>query len=119
MQAPNSAFEVPEATEVVDLAVTVNLNNVPFARLAAEGDSHFERVLSREETTVAGRSAVRFEVESTGEGLLDRGIHSYRYHVELDELRTLTAATQVGNLDYQVNKNVLDRMVESLELDRG
>ncbi len=111
------AFEVPEATEVFDLAVTVRVDDVPFTRVASEGDSLGERVLSREETTVAGHQAVRVEAESTGDALLPEGVRSYRYHVEVDD-GTLTATTHdVGDLDYEANKEILDEMMKTLELD--
>ena len=111
------AFEVPEATEVFDLAVTVRVDDVPFTRVASEDDSLGERILSRDETTVAGHQAVRVEAESTGDALLPEGVHSYRYHVELDN-GTLTATTHdVGDLDYEANKEIVDEMMETLELD--
>lgn len=111
------AFEVPEATEVFDLAVTVRVDDVPFTRVAGEEDSLGEQVLSREETTVAGHQAVRVEAESTGDALLPEGVRSYRYHVEVAD-GTLTATTHdVGDLDYEANKEIVDEMVETLELD--
>ncbi|MBW3626588.1 MAG: hypothetical protein KY412_03150 [Actinobacteria bacterium] len=111
------AFEVPEATEVFDLAVTIRVDDVPFTRVTSEEDSLGERVLSREETTVAGHQAVRVEVQSTGDALLPEGVHSYRYHVDVDG-GTLTATTHdVGDLDYEANKDIVDQMMETLELD--
>lgn len=111
------AFEVPEATEVFDLAVTVRVDDVPFTRVASEEDSLGEQILSRDETTVAGHQAVRVEAESTGDALLPEGVHSYRYHVEVDN-GTLTATTHdVGDLDYEANKGIVDAMMETLELD--
>lgn len=110
-------FEVPQHTEVFDLAVSVRVDEVPFTEVASEGDSLADREISREEAAVAGRQAVRVEAESTDGGLLPEGVHSYRYHLDLGE-RTLTAATQdVGDLDYEMNKRVLDRMMETLDLD--
>ncbi|MBW3548439.1 MAG: hypothetical protein KY452_09940 [Actinobacteria bacterium] len=112
-------FEVPEATEVFGLAVTVKVDDVPFSRVAGEEGSLGERVLSREETTVAGQQAVRVEAQSTGDVLLPEGVHTYRYHVEVGN-GTLTATTHdVGELDYEANKEVLDEMMETLELDAG
>lgn len=110
-------FKVPEATEVFDLAVTVRVDDVPFSRVASDVDSLGEQVLSREEITVAGHQAVRVEAESTGDALLPEGVRSYRYHVEVDD-GTLTATTHdVGDLAYETNKEVLDDMMETLELD--
>ena len=109
-------FEVPPQTEVVGLAVSVGVDNVEFARVT-QGEPHAERQLSREEITVAGRQAVRIEARSTGEALLPDGVRGYRYHVDV-EGGTLTAATyDVDDLDYEENKRVLDRMMETVELN--
>lgn len=111
-------FEVPQATEVFGLAVTIGVEPVPFERVGAP-DGMVEEELSREETTVAGRPAVVVETESTGEGLLPEGVRSYRYAVDLDG-RTLVAVTRdVEGLDYGRNQDVLDAMMESLEVVAG
>jgi hypothetical protein len=108
-------FGVPEATEVIGLAVTVSVEPVPFERVSGSDDLT-EEELSREETTVAGRPAVRVETVSTGDGLLPEGIRSYRYAVDLDG-RTLVAVTRdVEGLDYAGNQDVVDAMMASLEL---
>ncbi len=108
-------FEVPESTEVFDLAVTVRVDDVSFTRVTSEEDSLGEQVLSREETTVAGHQAVRVEARSTGDALLPEGVHSYRYHVDVDG-STLTATTHdVGDLDHEANKDIVDQMMETLE----
>lgn len=108
-------FEVPEATEVIGLAVTVSVEPVPFERVSSPDDMS-EDELSREQTTVAGRPAVRVETVSTGEGLLPEGVRSYRYAVDLDG-RTLIAVTRdVEGLDYAENQEVVDAMMDSLEL---
>lgn len=108
-------FEVPEATEVFGLAVTIGVEPVPFERVAAP-DGMGEEELSRQETTVAGQPAVLVETESTGEALLPEGVRSYRYAVDLDG-RTLVAVTRdVEGLDYGRNQDVLDAMMSSLEL---
>lgn len=108
-------FQVPEATEVVDLAVTLRVEQVPFETVADPG-GEAQRELSRTETTVAGAPAVVVEAESTGDALLADGVRSYRYAVDL-EGQTLVAVTYaVEGLDYGANKAVLDQMVESLTL---
>lgn len=111
-------FEVPEATEVIGLAVTVSVEPVAFERVSGSDDLT-EDELSREETTVAGRPAVRVETVSTGDGLLPEGIRSYRYAVDLDG-RTLVAVTRdVEGLDYAANQDVVDAMMDSLDLVSG
>jgi hypothetical protein len=96
--------------------VTVGVDEVPFSRVAGDEGSLADRELSAEGTTVAGRRAVRVEVEATGQALLPEGVRSYRYHVDLGD-RTLSATTHdVDNLDYEANKRILDQMMQTVEL---
>lgn len=106
-----------DGREEFEPAVTVRVDDVPFTRVINEEDSLGEWVLSREETTVAGRQTVRVKVQSTGDALLPEGVHSYRDHVDVDG-GTLTATTHdVGDVGYEANKDIVDQMMESLELD--
>lgn len=105
-------FEVPPATEVFDLAVAISVQPVALETVSEQyGPDELE------ETTIADRQAVRVESVSTGEALLPEGIESYLYAVDLDG-ETLVAVTyNVDDLDYEHNKDVLDRMMETLELN--
>lgn len=73
--------------------------------------------LSREETTVDGRDAVLTELESTGEAMLPQGERSYSYIVDLDGMILVGTTTSVGDTDYERDKQVLDRMMETLSVD--
>lgn len=110
-------IELQPDTEIpLDLGVIILVDPVPFDT-AADPDERFERVLEREELEVDGGRAARLETEATGEGMTPEGTLSYRYVVDLDDERTLIASTyEVGDLDYEDKKGVLDRMVETLEL---
>lgn len=111
-------FEVPRNSEVpYEIAIHVGTETAPFETLA--GEMVGRTVLQREETTVAGRSAARIETESTGEGLLDRGVRSYEYVVDLGD-ETLVAATyDLGTPSFEEKRRVLDAMISTLELAAG
>lgn len=108
-------IEVPRDSEIpLEIAVIIDVESIPFT--AATGDVLGRRDLVRERTTVAGREAMRIEAESTGEGLYDRGIRSYQVFVDLGD-RTMIAATyDVGSLDFERKRRLLDLMMETLEL---
>lgn len=73
-------------------------------------------VVTSEELTVAGRAARREEQVHAPGGFLVPGERIYRYVIELPEDRQLvfTTGNQVG--DYDVNREVLDGMMATLEL---
>lgn len=108
------AFELPEATEPPPLAISISREPVPFARVT--GDSPAIRVESSEQTEVAGRPAVRREVEATGDGLLPAGVRGEEYLVDLDGETLIASTHSRGELDFDENRSVLGRMVETLEL---
>lgn len=106
--------EVPEAQEVFDLAVSIKREPVRFERVTA-GDPG-TRILSSEETTVAGRPAVRRETEATGAALLPEGIHATQYLVDLDGETLFASTYDVEGVPYEEAQIVLDRMMGRLEL---
>ncbi|HEV2808811.1 MAG TPA: hypothetical protein VGV93_00230 [Acidimicrobiales bacterium] len=111
-------FDVPEATEVIGLAVTIDVEEVPFEVVAAP-DKLGEQDLDREETTVAGRPAVRVETISTGEALLPEGVRSYQYAVDLGDNTLIAVTRDVEGLDYAGNRDILDQMVAGIDLSTG
>ena len=113
---PRSA-QVPEYTETTGKAIYLRIeNNVSFDEIAKEDIS--ERHLSSKTIDVAGNQAVVIESESTGKALLRKGIRKYNYIVDLGD-KTLIATTfnTAGN-DYRQNKQILDQMMTTIELDR-
>jgi hypothetical protein len=109
-------FRVPRDSEVpLELAVMIGFQRVPFATLA--GEMMGRRVISREETTVDGRAAVRILAETTGEGLHDAGIRYYEYVVDLGE-ETMTAATydfDAGGFPFERRRRILDDMMATFD----
>ena len=109
------SFEIPRESELpFEIAVTIGREDAPFT--AEIASNQFETVLSSERVQVAGRDAVRVEVEATGEGLADRGMRSVRYLVDLEGGRTLVATTHDAGGDYQRKRQILDRMAATLIL---
>ncbi|SEL47109.1 hypothetical protein SAMN04515665_11336 [Blastococcus sp. DSM 46786] len=118
--APDS-FTVPPASDARVAPVSVRVEGIPFDRVATTGSGE---VLSRGETTIDGRPAVRIERVTAGEGLWPGGVPITSYVVDLaaedGEPRTLVLDT-VGlpRFDYPRNVDVLDRMVATLTFPGG
>ncbi|HEY0155957.1 MAG TPA: hypothetical protein VGF28_01550 [Thermoanaerobaculia bacterium] len=107
--------QVPAQSEMpFDVAVVLNVQDMKFEGSVA--DSQFERVMASERLTVGGRPALRAEVEATGEGLADRGMRTLRYTIDLGNGRTLTAYTNRTGEQYEAEKEILRRMVETISL---
>jgi hypothetical protein len=107
--------QVPAQSEMpFDIAIVIGMQHVPFVRVG--GDPQFERVLSSERLTVAGRQALRAEVEATGEGLADRGMRTLRYTIDLGGGRSLIASTNRTDASYERDKEILARMLETIEI---
>ena len=111
-------FSVPPNTDARVGAVTASVEQAPFDQVAAPGPG---RELSRTETMVDGRPAVRVELVSLGQGLWAEGVRATSYVIDLGggeaAPRTLVVNT-VGlpQFDYPRNVRVLDRMVETLRV---
>lgn len=111
-------FTVPEATEVLDRAVILDVESIPFAQMTAATGGQTEEVLSRRALTVSDRPALRVEARST-DGLLPTGTPSLRYMIDLRD-GTLVAVTYgVEGTDHQRNREVLEAMVASLVIPDG
>jgi hypothetical protein len=107
--------QVPAQSEMpFDIAIVIGVHEVPFDR--AGSDPRFERVLSSERLTIAGRPASRAEVEATGEGLADRGLRTLRYAIDLGGGRSLIATTNRTDDAYERDKEILGRMLETIEI---
>lgn len=107
--------DIPRNSEIpFEIAVLVNVQQTPVQDLTQT--SQWERVLSSSETTVDGKKAIRVEVESTGEGLADRGMRTMRYVVDLGGGRALVASTNATGESYAGNRDMLARMVQSIDL---
>lgn len=107
-------IEVPRDSEIpLEIAITIDFEPVPFATLT--GEVLGRRDLSREQTTVDGREAMRIECESTGEGLHDPGIRSYQYFVDLGDTTMIATTYGAGSLPLERKRRILDAMMARLD----
>ncbi len=112
-------FEVPEATEFLDAAALLSVEQVDFETITSP-DARAGRVLNERDQLIDGQDALRIESESEGDALLPEGLRSTRWFVLLGENRTLTLVThQVEGADYERNRQILDQMAMRLELPNG
>lgn len=109
-------FEVPEASEFLEAAALLSVEQVDFETITGP-DARAGEVLDERDQLIDGQDALRIETESTGDALLPAGLRSTRWFVLLGENTTLTMVThQVEGNDYERNRRVLDQMAERLEL---
>lgn len=108
-------IEIEYATEDFDEAVYFDLENIPFNELATL-ESRSTQTLSRRETTVDGRQAVIVEKEARGIGLLPEGRRFYSYYIDYGEQTLKVTTYNVPNQPYAVNKQIIDRMMNSIEI---
>jgi hypothetical protein len=109
---------IDSVREPMGVAVFLMTESVPYERLIEDALQGQEKtVISRDEVTVAGRSAVAAETRLTEDGpMSEAGRQSYAYYVDLGE-QTLVASTHdSGEQRYERNKAVLDAMMGSLTL---
>jgi hypothetical protein len=104
-----------------ELPPTVAINFERWTEVPPASDGW--EVIARTETTVAGLSAVVTEMEQTsdvGAPFSSPGDRSYGYEIELPDGSVLSAGTgSTSTGDYEVHKDVLDQMVETIELTGG
>lgn len=115
-------FEVERGTEAPLTALTVNPTQRPFEE-AREGlrASESHRLESAETVTVAGREAVRFERVQTRDLLFPEGTRTYGYlfdHAD-EALYVQTSEVPGADVDYERNKEVVDRAAATLQFTSG
>jgi hypothetical protein len=104
-------FTIPPESEYPLTALNVRRVTAPPSRT----DTEFERTLRWERTTVAGRSAVRFETSGTGAGMDRAGTRRYGYVLRLGAgLISVHTAAEPGETRYPRWKTVVDKAVRTL-----
>lgn len=109
-------IDLPGRTELPrDLAVVLRVEPVGFDRAStAEG----VRVEAETRTTIDGRTAVRQEVVTTGEGLGPAGQRSVRYIIDAGTDRSIVMSTwDVEGNDFARSRDVLDAMARALDIE--
>lgn len=110
-QAHPDRFVIPLESEYPLTALNVRRVTV----LPSRGDTEFERTLLWQRTTVAGRSAVRFETVSTGAGMDLEGTRRYGYVIRLGHaLISVHTAAEPGETRYPAWRKVVDRAARTL-----
>jgi hypothetical protein len=105
-------IEVEPATEIpLDIAVTITVEPTEPDRIL---DAAGAEELSREESTVDGREAVRQETRATGDALAPEGTLTTRWVVTLDDGALVARTHDVGEPPYEESQAVLDQMVGDL-----
>jgi hypothetical protein len=108
-------IRLPPASEVpIDIAIQMGREQAGFEEVA--GASPGEQQLSREEMVWLDRRASRIESVSTGEGLYDAGLRSYRVVVDLGGEVFVAATFDAGELPFEEKRRILDSMLGTLEL---
>jgi hypothetical protein len=108
-------FTIPLESEYPLTALNAKRVPAPPSRT----DTEFERTLSWEETTVAGRHAVRFETSSTGAGQHQAGTRQYGYVLALGPgLMSIHTTAEPGETRYAAWKIVVDKAAGTLTAAR-
>ncbi len=110
-------LDIPPYTDGFFSALMTVDDDVPFNEMAQRSNDRFVVILTREQTTVGGRPAVRYEMESTGEGLLDKGSRVYSYVIDRSG-RSFEVATAwfpgTSPAEYQLRKQIVDQAVQTI-----
>lgn len=119
--APCQVFDpvsatVPANTESTEKAIYLRVEqNTPYDLAAKENLG--ERHLSLQDLTIQGNEAVAVESESTGKAMLPEGLRSYSYIVDLGDRIMIAITYDIPGNNYQENKQILDRMMETIEFE--
>lgn len=116
--ADQETFVVAPGTEGPSTAIMVFDSPDPFDKVVSGTfDELFYKTNLREDTTVAGRRAVRFDVvAATGEGLSPESTPSYGYVIDNDGRGFVVSTEQLpGDTGYEEDKKALDEAVKTLK----
>ena len=110
-------LDIPLYTDGFFSALMVLDGEDLFERALSRFDSGADVIVLREQTTVDGRRAIRYETESTGEAYFDKGTR--RYSVVLDRSgRTFEVITMwfpgTSVSEYELRKRTVDQAVETV-----
>ena len=110
-------LDIPPYTDGFFSALMTADGDLPFEEMAQRSNDRFVVILAREQTTVGGRPSVRYETESTGEGLLDKGSRVYSYVIDRSG-RSFEVATAwfpgTSPAEYQDRKQIVDQAVHTI-----
>ncbi len=115
--ADQETFVVAPGTEGPSTAIMVFDGPDPFDKVVSGTfDELFYKTNLREDTTVDGRKAVRFDVAATGEGLGPESTPSYGYVIDNGGKGFVVSTEQLpGDTGYEEDKKALDEAVKTLK----
>lgn len=94
------------------IAVMIDIEPVAFTAVTGEVLGRHETV--RESARIDGRSAVRMDSTSTGQGLYGRGMRSYSYFIDLGGATMIASTHDVGGIPFERKRRILDAMMETV-----
>ena len=110
-------LDIPPNTDGFFSAVAVMDGDTSFDQARQRSTDRFLVIVSREETAIGGRRAVRYESHATGEGLFDKGSRLYSVVLDNDgrsfELLTVWFPG-TSTSEYQLRKGIVDEMVKTV-----
>jgi len=110
-------LDIPPNTDGFFSAVAVVDGDTSFDQARQRSTDRFVVIVLREETTIDGRRAVRYETEATGEGLFDKGSRVYSVVIDNDgrAFEVLTAwFPGTSTSEYQLRKKMVDEVVKTV-----
>ena len=110
-------LDIPPNSDGFFSALAVVDGDTSFDEARHRTDDRFFVVLLREETTVGDSKALRYEIEATGEGLLDKGSRLYSLIIDNDgrAFEVLTVwFPGTSTSEYQLRKELVDEVVETV-----
>lgn len=115
---PNQ-FVIDPNTEVPPTAVLVFVDQHPFAETYASlSDQTLGSVLSTSDVTVAGRPGSTLEISDSGQVMYDAG--TKHYYLLVDEGDRTVVFETIDVVDgYESNKQVIDAMAQTLQVNGG
>lgn len=118
---PNE-FELEPATEPPLTALTINPTQRAFDQASGDlGASDSHRLQFSETVTVGGQQAVRFERVQTRDALFPEGTRTYGYLFDHEgrALYVQTSRIPGTDVDYERNKQVVDRAAATVQFTDG
>lgn len=110
-------LDIPSNTDGFFSAVAVVDGDTSFDQARQRSTDRFVVIVWREETTIGGRRAVRYESQATGEGLFDKGSRLYSVILDNDgrAFEILTAwFPGTSTSEYQLRKGIVDEVAKTV-----
>ena len=111
-------LDIPPQTDGFFSAIMALDSDTTFEEARRRSNDRWVVIVSREEATVGGRRAVRYETQATGEGLFEKGSRLYSCVIDRAgrSFEVITAwFPGTSTVEYQGRKNMVDAMAETVQ----